>query len=127
VLQTLAAFGTRRRIVAMALATPLLMLGFLRAAAVPVGELAVGWLVVGLVAAVLGSAVLASYLPVSGWRPDLGCSPCAAVAALTLVGAVLAIGSYGASVLGPGLAVAVTLFGLTQRLDNAACATPPTQ
>ncbi len=124
-LQIIARFGTRRRMAVTALATPLLVVGYLRAAAVPSGELTVAWLALGLVAAALGAAVLASYLPASGWRPDLGCTPCAAVAGLSLVGSVLAIGSYGASPVGPALAAAVTLFGLTQRLGPGACATPP--
>lgn len=124
-LQTIATLGTRRRVAVMAAATPLLAAGYVRAAGVPAGELAAAWLVLGLVAAALGAAVLASYVPVSGGRPDLGCSPCAAVAGLSLVGSVLAMGSYGPSLVGPGLAAAATLYGLTQRLGPAACPTPP--
>ncbi|HLN75655.1 MAG TPA: hypothetical protein VK204_01345 [Nocardioidaceae bacterium] len=124
-LQTIAVLGARRRVLAMAVVTPLLATGYLRAAGLPAGELAAAWLLLDLLAAALGAAVLASYLPARGWRPDLGCSPCAAVAGLSLVGSVLAIGSYGPSLVGPGLAAAVTLYALTQRLGPAACSTPP--
>lgn len=124
-LQTLAALRTRRRAAAMTLVTPLLAAGYVRATGVPAWELTAAWLVLDLVAAALGAAVLASYVPVSGWRPDLGCSPCAAVAGLALVGSALAVGSYGPSLVGPGLAAAVTLYALTQRLGPAACPAPP--
>jgi hypothetical protein len=123
-LQTIAALGTRRRMAAMAAMTPLLASGYVRAAGLPAGVLTVAWLLLALLAAALGAATLASYLPARGWRPDLGCSPCAAVAGLSLVGSVLAIGSYGPSLVGPGLAAAVTLYALTQRLGPAACPTP---
>lgn len=126
-LQTLAALATRRRLAAMAVVMPPLATGYVRSAAVPAGGVAATWLLLTLVASALGAAMLASYVPVSGWRPDLGCSPCAAVAGLSLVGSVLAIGSYGPSLVGPGLAVAVTLYALTQRLGPAACPTPPTR
>jgi hypothetical protein len=83
------------------------------------------WYAVALVAAVLGAAVLASYVPVVGRRPDLGCTPCAAMSALTLVGATVALRSYGGDIAGPLVAGALLLFGLTQRLSQATtCATP---
>lgn len=121
----IAMLATRRRVAAILAVTPLLAAGYVRAAGLPVMDLAVAWLALNLVAAGLGAAVLASYLPASGWRPDLGCSPCAAVAALSLVGSALAVGSYGPSLVGPALAAAITLYALTQRLGPAACATPP--
>lgn len=122
---TLAALGTRRRVATMLLATPLLAAAYARASGVPVTSLTVPWLGLGLTAAALGAAVLASYAPARGWRPDLGCSPCAAVAGMSLVGSVLAIGNYGVSLLGPGLACAVTLFAIAQRLGPATCETQP--
>jgi hypothetical protein len=84
-----------------------------------------GWYVGAGIAALLGAAVLASYLPVSGRRLDLGCTPCATLAALTLVGATMALRSYGSEPVGPVIAIAVLLFGLTQRMSQpATCATP---
>ena len=50
---------------------------------------------------------------------------CAAMSALTVVGAAMALGYYGPYLLGPALAVAVTLYGLTQRIGQVdTCATP---
>ena len=123
--KTPAALGTGRRVATVLLATPLLAAAYWRASGVPVTGLTVPWLLLGLTAAAVGAAVLASYVPASGWRPDLGCSPCAAVAGLSLVGSVLAIGNYGASLVGPALACAVTLFAVTQRLGPATCETQP--
>jgi hypothetical protein len=84
-----------------------------------------GWYAGAGVAALLGAAVLSSYLPVSGRRLDLGCTPCATLAALTLVGATMVLRSYGSELAGPLVAVALLLFGLTQRMNQpATCATP---
>lgn len=77
------------------------------------------------VAAVLGGLIAASYVPVVGRGVDVGCSPCAVMAGVTLIGATVAMNNYGTSPLGPLVAVAVLVFGLTQRLGQpAACATP---
>ena len=82
-----------------------------------------GWYALALVAAALGAGVLASYIPVTGVRPDLGCTACATVAALTVVAASMVLGSYGADVTGPLIASAILLFGLAQRLrEPASCA-----
>lgn len=123
-LQTSGPHWTRRRQVVLLLAGPLLAAGYAGASGVPVAHLSVAWLALDLLAAALGAAVLASYIPVSGWRPDLGCSPCAAVAALSLWGSAIVIGTYGPMLVGPGIAAAVTLYGLTQRLGPASCARP---
>jgi hypothetical protein len=80
---------------------------------------------VGDGAAVLGAGVLASYVPVVGRGLELGCTPCAMMSALTLVGATIALRNYGPDVAGPLVAGAVLLFGLTQRMSQpATCATP---
>lgn len=79
-----------------------------------------GWYLLVVVVAALGAAVLASYVPVAGRKPDLGCTPCATMSALTVVGATLVLRSYGADVAGPLLAGAVLLFGLTQRMGQTA-------
>ena len=84
-----------------------------------------GWLVVSLGASGLGAAVLASYVPRVGRRPDLGCTPCSTLAALSLVGATIALTTYRGEVVGPLVATAVLLFGLTQRVgQTASCAAP---
>ncbi|GAB2743018.1 hypothetical protein [Nocardioides pakistanensis] len=118
------AWPTRRR-VAVVVLLPLVAAWFLyvgRPADIPVGT---GWYVAVAVAALLGAGVLASYLPVAGRGLDLGCTPCATLAALTLVGATMALRNYGADIAGPLVAAGVLLFGLTQRLSQpATCATP---
>jgi hypothetical protein len=96
----------------------MLGVGYLGAVGVPPAALPVTWFAAALVAAGLGAAVLVSYLPASGWRPALGCSPCAAVAALTVLGSLVAVATYGPTVVGPALGAALTLFGLVQRLGQ---------
>jgi hypothetical protein len=115
----------RRRWAVVLVAAPLLAVGYVGASGVPSAALSGWWLALGLLAGILGAAVVASYLPASGLRPDVGCTPCAAVAGLSLLAAAVAVSSYGALLAGPALAVAVTLFGLTQRLSQpATCSTP---
>ena len=115
----------RRRWAVVLVATPLLAVGYARASGMPSAALSGWWVVLDLVAALVGAAVVASYVPASGLRLDLGCTPCAAVAALSLPAAAVAVGSNGALLVGPALAVAVTLFGLTQRLAQpVTCVTP---
>jgi hypothetical protein len=124
-LSALQSWTPRRRLALAALfplvATWFVVVGRGSAAVSPGAE----WYAVVGVAALLGAAVLASYLPVSGRRLDLGCTPCATLAALTLVGATMALRSYGSEPVGPLVAIAVLLFGLTQRMSQpATCATP---
>ena len=92
------------------------------------------WLLLVAAAALLGAGVLATYVPHRGLRPEVGCTPCAAVSAASVLVAALLIRNYGPSLTGPVLAVAATLFGLTQRLGQVdSCATvgtpppPPTR
>lgn len=77
---------------------------------------------VGLAALVTaaGAATLASYVPRHGWRPTLGCTPCAAVSAASVPVAVGLLASGAA-----GVAAVVALAGLGQRLrtGGATCAT----
>lgn len=117
-----AALVAPRRRLAVAVATPPLAALYVRAQPDPGWWVLPGAVALGLVAAV----VLASYVPVAGsWRrPDVGCSPCAAVAAGTLIAAALLLDS----VTGPGgvlTALAVLAFGVLQRLGApASCPTP---
>lgn len=106
----------RRRWVAALLALPLTLSAFVGAAGVPVGTAAPGWVAMVLLAATLGALTLASYVPQRGVRPDVGCTPCAAVSGLTLVGAAILLDGNGGDVSGPLLAVAITAFGLVQRV-----------
>lgn len=120
----LAGWSGRRRLF-WGLAAPGLAALYVRASETPWGHLSAAWLGLTAAAAVVGAAVLASYLPAQGWRPELGCSPCAAVAALSLVGSVIAVSAYGPSLVGPILAAAVSLYGLAQRIAQpASCSVP---
>jgi hypothetical protein len=119
--------GSPRRRVAVVVLTPVLAAVLLAAAGLGLPALSGVWLLLVAVAAILGAAVLATYVPHRGLRPEVGCTPCAAMSAMTVVGAVMALRSYGPDLTGPALAIAVTLFGLTQRLGQVdSCATAGT-
>ncbi|WP_407343311.1 hypothetical protein [Pengzhenrongella phosphoraccumulans] len=79
-----------------------------------------GWLALVVLIAVACSATLASYVPQpgAGWRLDVGCTPCASVAALSVGIAVWVLHSNPLDVPTALLALAVALFGLRQRLAN---------
>lgn len=112
-----------RRRVATALLLPVVAAGFVVVGRSTGATPSAGWYVLVMVAAVLGAGVLASYVPVVGRKPDLGCTPCAAMSALTVVGATLVLRSYGADIAGPLVAGALLLFGLAQRMRQpATCA-----
>ena len=70
----------------------------------------------GIAVAVLGATTLASYVPASGWRPDLGCTPCAVVSGLSAPLAVVVMTAGG----GAGIAAAIAAAGLVQRLRQPA-------
>lgn len=107
-----------RRWIAVVLLAPLLGAAFFKMAGAPLDGLSVGWLTLMGLAAILSAGVLGSYVPQEGLRPDLGCAPCAVMPVATVVGAMLAVSTYGAAAIGPALAAAITLFGMTQRLSN---------
>ena len=115
--QTLGQWSARRWVAVIGL-TPLLAAAFVMLAETPLGDLSFGWFALMATAAILSAGVLGSYVPKGGLRPDLGCAPCAVMPVATVVGAMIAVNTYGAAVVGPALASAVTLFGMTQRLSN---------
>lgn len=115
-----------RRRVAVAILLPVLATWFVAVGGSTGGDPSAGWYALTVLASVLAAAVLATYVPVAGRTPDLGCTPCAAVSAFTVVGATLLLRSYGPDVTGPLLATAVLLFGLVQRLNQpSTCAAVP--
>jgi hypothetical protein len=79
-----------------------------------------GWtaLVAGL--ALASATTLATYLPRAGTglKPDLGCTPCAAVAAVTVLASFGLVNSAPHDVSTAVLALGVSAFGLVQRLNN---------
>ena len=87
----------------------------------------VGWAVLVGVASLIGAATLASYVPMrgTGRRLDIGCTPCAVVAALTLVGAAGILGGSPHDAASAALAVGLVAFGLLQRMtDPETCPVP---
>ncbi len=115
----------RRRWLATSALAPILAVAYAGLAGVSARQVSPAWVVLWLAAALVGAAVLGSYLPAVGWRPDVGCSACAAMSGLTVVGAGIVFETYGAMAVAPGLAMAISLFGLAQRLgDGDSCASP---
>lgn len=115
----------RQRRVAVLVLMPVMAAIFVVVSGTPVGHASVTWLLLVAVAATLAAAVLASYLPLKSRRLEPGCAPCAAMSALTVVGAMLALNNFGSMLIGPALAIAVTLFGLTQRIGQTeTCSVP---
>lgn len=87
-----------------------------------------GWVwPVALVTAALAAVLLASYLPLpgAGLRPDTGCTPCAGVSGLAVLGSLmmrsLAPGDAGIAV----VAVGMVAFGLGQRFAGAVSCPAP--
>jgi hypothetical protein len=99
-----------------------LMLAVTRPAQLAAGP---GWWVLLAATVLAGAGTLASYVPASGVRPDTGCTPCAAVSALTVVAAVALLSDAGPDLTAVALAAAVSIFGLSQRLSQPrACLSP---
>lgn len=106
-----------RRWAAVALAAPALTWLLVTVAPVaPAEPRGAAWWFLVLATALAGAGTLASYVPASGRRVELGCSPCAMLSVLTVLGAVLVVRGSGGDPAGPVLALAVALFGLGQRL-----------
>ena len=85
-----------------------------------------GWTVLAGLVALTASATLATYLPRpgSGARLDVGCTPCASVAALTVPIAAVVLNS-ALDVPSAILALGVAGFGLWRRLmDPSTCPVP---
>jgi hypothetical protein len=79
-----------------------------------------GWTAVVAIVAFASATTLATYLPRpgTGLRPDLGCTPCAAVAAVTVLASFGLVNSAPHDVSTAVLALGVSAFGLVQRLNN---------
>jgi len=116
-----------RRIVAAAVLSPLLFVLFVAVAGGWAPGAPLRWTVIVAVMALAAAATLASYLPRpgAGRKLELGCTPCAVVAALSVLGAAVVLGSSPYEVSTAVLALVVVGFGLAQRLTNpSTCATP---
>ncbi len=79
-----------------------------------------GWTVLVALVALASALTLASYLPSpgTGLKLDFGCTPCAGVAALSVVASVVVLISSPGDVPTAFLALGVAAFGLRQRLAN---------
>jgi hypothetical protein len=116
-----------RKIVAVAVLFPLLFVLLIAVAGGWAPVAAPGWTVLVALMALAAAATMATYLPRpgAGRKLELGCTPCAAVAALSVLGAgaVLSTAPYDVST--AVLALVVVGFGLTQRLTNPSTCVAP--
>lgn len=80
------------------------------------------WTALVALTALVSASTLATYLPLrgSGQRLDLGCTPCAAVAAVSVLASLFVLSSEPHDVPTAVLAVGISAFGLLQRLKNPA-------
>lgn len=76
------------------------------------------WTAIVAAVAVTSSAAVSTYVPLpgAGTRPDLGCTPCAAMAGFAVVAAALLVDSAPHDVATALLALAASAFALRQRL-----------
>lgn len=87
-----------------------------------------GWTALVVAVALASAATLGTYAPRpgAGRRLNLGCSPCSAVAPLSIVAATIVLGSAPHDVPTAILALGAAGFGLRQRLmDPVACPKAP--
>ncbi len=116
-----------RRLVAVVVLSPVLLALLVRAAGGWAPGAAPGWTALVALVSVGAAATLATYLPRpgTGRRVDVGCTPCAAAAALSVVGAAGVLSMASHDVPNAVLALVIVGFGLTQRLTNpTTCAAP---
>jgi len=116
-----------RRIVAAAVLSPLLFVLLISVAGGWAPGATLGWTVLVALMALAGAATLASYLPRpgAGRKLEIGCTPCAAVAALSVLGAAAVLSTAPYDVSTAVLALVVVGFGLTQRLTNPSTCVAP--
>ena len=115
----LAAWPLRTR-VAVGLITPVLFALMVATSGGWAPATSPGWTALVAGVALACATTLATYLPRpgAGLRPDLGCTPCAAVAAVTVLASLGLLSSAPHDVPTAVLALGVSAFGLVQRLNN---------
>ncbi|GAA4288077.1 hypothetical protein [Georgenia daeguensis] len=111
----------RRRTIATAVLAPVLFTVLVSAGGGWVPLLAPAWTVLVALTSVVGAATLSTYLPLpgQGLRPNVGCTPCAAMSAMTVLGAAWFLGSAPHQPTMAAVALAAVSFGLVQRLTGA--------
>ena len=115
----LAAWPLRRRM-AVGLIAPVLLVLMVATSGGWAAATSSVWTALVAGVALACAATLATYLPRAGtgFRPDLGCTPCAAVAAVTVLASFGLVNSAPHDVSTAVLALGVSAFGLVQRLNN---------
>ena len=109
-----------RRLAAVAVLSPLLFVLLTSVAGGLTPGATLGWTALVALTALAGAATLATYLPRpgAGRTLEIGCTPCAAVAALSVLGAAVVLSTSPHDVSTAFLALVIVGFGLTQRLTN---------
>lgn len=117
--QFLAAWPLRRRMAVVVLA-PVLFALMVAASGGWVLATSPGWTALVVLIAVSCAATLATYLPHpgTGLSIDVGCTPCAALAAVSVLAAFIVLSSAPHDVSTAVLALGISAFGLMQRLNN---------
>ena len=115
----LAAWPVRRRM-AFGLLAPVLLVLMVATSGGWAPATSPMWMALVAGVALACATTLATYLPRpgTGFRPDLGCTPCAAVAAVTVLASFGLLNSAPHDVSTAVLALGVSAFGLVQRLNN---------
>ena len=117
------AWPRRRWVAALVLVAPLVAL---YASAGP--SLQVWWVLpTAVVSATLAAVLLASYVPVpgSGRLLDAGCSPCAAVSGVAVLGSLVMRSTAPLEPGSAGVAVVLVVCGLAQRLGKVSSCPAP--
>jgi hypothetical protein len=115
----LAAWPLRRRMAVVVLA-PVLLALMVNASGGWALATEPGWTALVALIAISCATTLATYLPHpgTGLRADVGCTPCAAVAAVSVLAAFIVLSSAPHDVSTAVLALGISAFGLIQRLNN---------
>jgi len=112
----------RRRTVATAVLAPTLFVALVSTGGGWMPTVTPLWTALVALTALVSAATLATYVPLpgQGWRPDVGCSPCAAMSAGSVLAAAWLLGSAPLQPAMAVVALAAVTFGLVQRLSGAA-------
>jgi hypothetical protein len=115
----------RRRTAATAVLAPVLFVALVTTGGGLMLTVAPLWTALVALTALVSAATLATYLPLpdQGWRPDLGCSPCAAMSAGSVLAAAWLLGSAPLQPAMAAVALAAATFGLVQRLTGTGTGT----
>lgn len=109
-----------RRLAVVAVASPALLALLIVVSGPGTTVTPPGWFALVALVAVVAAATLATYVPLpgTGRRLDIGCTPCASAAAVSVLIAVGVVSSASHDVPTAILGLGVAGFGLRQRLAN---------